>query len=81
MATTGTSQGEYQRRRLPKLTVTNPVGGSSDDTPRTVASDESARQRRRTQQQISRQQTPNGREIVSPPAVKDVILYLNNFLT
>jgi hypothetical protein len=79
MATTGTSQGEPQRRRLPKLTVPNPIGGSSDETPRTVTSDESARQRRRTQQQIARQQTPNGRETVSPPAVKDVISYLNDF--
>lgn len=73
MATTGTSQGETPRRRLPKLTPPNPVGGSSDETPRTVASDDSARQRRRAQQQLARQQTPNGREIVSSPPTKDVI--------
>jgi hypothetical protein len=71
MATTGTSQGGNQRRRLPKLTTPNPVGGSSDETPRTVASDDSARQRRRAKQQLVRQQTPNGRDTVSPPADKE----------
>ncbi|CAF4250420.1 unnamed protein product, partial [Rotaria magnacalcarata] len=47
MATTGTGQRVNQRRRLPKLTAADPVGGSSDETPRTATSDESARQRRR----------------------------------
>jgi hypothetical protein len=80
MATTGTNQGENQRRRLPKLTVPNPVGASSDETPRTVTSDHSARQRRRARQQSAREKTPNGREIVSPPSVKDVISYPIDFL-
>ncbi len=80
METTGATQGQPQRRRLPKLTVpTNPAGASSDETPRTVTSDESARQRRRIQQQLARQHTPNGRETVSPPAVKDVIIEINGF--
>ncbi len=75
MATTATSQGGTPRRPLPKLTSPNPPGGSSDETPRTGVSDDNARQRRRARQQLAREQTPNGRETVSPPPVKDVILY------
>ncbi|CAF2927966.1 unnamed protein product [Rotaria sp. Silwood2] len=74
MATTGTGQGGNQRRRLPKLTPAEPVGGSSDETPRTATSEDSARQRRRAQQRLIRQRTPNGREIVSPPAAKELSL-------
>ncbi len=76
MATTGTNPGGTPRRPLPKLTSPNPPGGSSDETPRTGIGDDSARQRRRARQQLARQQTPNGQETVSPPPVKDVILYL-----
>lgn len=72
MATTGTGQGDAARRRLPKIPSSEPVGLSSDETPRTVTSDESARQRRRR----ARQQTPNGRETLSPiplpPPTKNV---------
>jgi hypothetical protein len=81
MATTSTGRDEGQRRRLPRLLPPDPVGGSSDETPRTVLSDDSARQRRRTQQKLARQQTPNGRETVSPPAVKDVISFYSNYFS
>ncbi|CAF0935272.1 unnamed protein product [Rotaria sordida] len=74
MATTGTGQGGNQRRRLPKLTAAEPVGESSSETPRTVTSDENARQRRRAKQRLIHQQTPNGRETVSPPAAKELPL-------
>ncbi|CAF1563276.1 unnamed protein product [Rotaria magnacalcarata] len=74
MATTGTGQGVNQRRRLPKLTAADPVGGSSDETPRTATSDESARQRRRAQQRLNRQQTPSGSEAISPPPSKELHL-------
>lgn len=80
MATTGINQGETQRRRLPKLSTSNPPGISSDETPRTARSDDSARQRRRNQQQVTRQQTPTGRETSSPPTVKQFIFkYTNEF--
>lgn len=72
MATTGTSQGDNSKRRLPKLPSPNPVGASSDETPRTVASDESARQRRRNKQLLARQQTPDGRQSSSPSRAKEV---------
>ena len=62
------------RRRLPKLPSANPIVASSDETPRTVTSDESARQRRRSKQQLARQQTPTGRETVSPSSAKEVQL-------
>ena len=69
------------RRRLPKLPSTNPIVASSDETPRTVTSDESARQRRRSKQQLARQQTPTGRETVSPSSAKEVQLnWLNTLL-
>ena len=73
MATAGTSQGANVARPLPKLRSPNPAGASSDETPRTVASDGSARQRRRTQQQTVREKTPNGRETVTPSSAKEVI--------
>ncbi|CAF3457668.1 unnamed protein product [Rotaria sp. Silwood1] len=74
MATTSTGQGGNQRRRLPKLIPPEPAGVSSEETPRTVTSEDSARQRRRAQQRLIRQQTPDGRETVSPPAVKELPL-------
>ncbi|CAF0814567.1 unnamed protein product [Adineta steineri] len=74
MATLGIGQGENQRRRLPKLIPPNPGGGSSDDTPRTTTGDESARQRRRDRQQSARQQTPDGRETISSPSIKELPL-------
>lgn len=75
MATTGSSQGTNAARPLPKLRSPYPAGASSDETPRTVASDGSARQRRRTQQQTTREKTPNGRETVTPSPAKEVIEY------
>lgn len=73
MATAGTSQGTNAARPLPKLRSPTPAGASSDETPRTAASDGSARQRRRTQQQISREKTPNGRETITPSPSKEVL--------
>ena len=72
MATSGTSQTANTGRPLPKLRSPNPPGASSDETPRTVASDGSARQRRRVQQQTGREKTPNGRETISPSPAKEV---------
>ena len=73
MATPTSDRPESQRRRLPKLIPSEPAAGSSDDTPRTAMSDESARQRRRTQQRLARQQTPDLKETVLPPMRQDVI--------
>lgn len=69
------SSGANAARPLPKLRSPNPPGASSDETPRTVASDGSARQRRRAQQQVAREKTPNGRETVSPSPAKEVMRY------
>ncbi len=73
MATTGTGQGPNQRRRLPKLIPPNSGDGSGgDETHRTIASEDTARQRRRARQQSARQPTPDGRETVSPPPANNV---------
>lgn len=74
MATTNTNQIGNQRRRLPKLSAPDPVGPSSDETPRTASGEESARQRRRAQQRLNRQRTPSGSEALSPPS-KEVSLF------
>ena len=63
---------EHQRRRLPKLLPPEPVGVSSDETPRAGTSDESARQRRRNQQRIARERTPDSAEILSPIPKREV---------
>ena len=62
MAAANPNQGLARPRPLPKLIPLDPPGESSEDTPRTVNSDESARQRRRTQQRLARLPTPDGRE-------------------
>ncbi|CAF1278833.1 unnamed protein product [Adineta ricciae] len=74
MATASSSQGETQRRRLPKLTPPNPVSASSDETPRTTTGEDTARERRRARQRLAHEGTPDGREIASPPTVKDTSL-------
>lgn len=76
MATSGTSQAANTGRPLPKVRSPNPPGASSDETPRTVTGDGSARQRRRAQNQTTREKTPSGRETVSPSPAKEVIILI-----
>lgn len=72
MATRSSSRDETPRRPLPKLVPLEPAAGSSDDTPRTGRSEDSARQRRRAQQRLIRDSTPEVDESVSRPAKKEV---------
>ena len=73
MASSGERRGETPRRPLPRLVpIEPPPPASSDETPRTGRSDETARQRRRAQQRLIRDSTPEVDETLPQPARKDV---------
>ena len=73
MATLSSGRDETPRRPLPRLVPIEPAPASSDETPRTGRSEDSARQRRRANQRLIRDSPPEMDEPTTRRAKKDVI--------